>query len=307
MTCFRVVSESRDKQYQIRSLREFQAIDAARGRDAGSGVRDKSRLVLELLNNEGLLKDEREKAENLRSKIGGRKLGGASSINNYSSRYDRSPRGVDSRQAEYSHKSPHRVEDTPTESSLSESNFTATVPHRKPKVTKKKIKKKSKKKVAPKSPEISDFDVEEFQAFEATPVSTKTKPDVTVSNDVFPDFMTASSIPEPIVDQHDLFIGFESNPQQSVPVMAHSNVMNDLFGKSDVNSLVSGTSANLSGDVDLFSGGMPTPTAPQIKPVGGRTTLNGKFIPDPVAPVSFQEVKNVCFIVFLSIISFCSI
>jgi len=63
----RVISEARDRQYQIRTLKDFHVTDAS-GKERGNGIREKSRQLCDLLNDDSSLQEEREKAAKLRDK-----------------------------------------------------------------------------------------------------------------------------------------------------------------------------------------------------------------------------------------------
>lgn len=93
----RCVEVFRDRVYKIRTLEHFNCYEA--GVDKGSGVREKSKQVVELLGNNETIRSEREKARNLRNKFvgisndgrnsgfggGGNYSGGNDSRDNYSS------------------------------------------------------------------------------------------------------------------------------------------------------------------------------------------------------------------------------
>ena len=65
----RAVEDARDHMYQLRSLCDFTARDE--GQDQGLNVREKSRAIVELLEDRERLKEEREKARANRGKFGG--------------------------------------------------------------------------------------------------------------------------------------------------------------------------------------------------------------------------------------------
>lgn len=64
----RVVSEARERQYQIRTLRDFHFSDL-NGQDRGSGIREKSRSICEMLNSDEMLQHERKTAKALQGKF----------------------------------------------------------------------------------------------------------------------------------------------------------------------------------------------------------------------------------------------
>ena len=66
----RSVEDGRDHIYQIRTLCDFQYTEPG-GVDQGINVREKSRQIVDLLNDRERLKEEREKARANRGKYGG--------------------------------------------------------------------------------------------------------------------------------------------------------------------------------------------------------------------------------------------
>jgi hypothetical protein len=66
----RCIGEARDSIDQIKSLRDFKFIDE-NGKDQGINVREKSKMLVELLNSEEKLREEREKARKTRDKYQG--------------------------------------------------------------------------------------------------------------------------------------------------------------------------------------------------------------------------------------------
>ncbi|CEO94370.1 ENTH domain-containing protein [Plasmodiophora brassicae] len=66
----RVVSEARERQYQIRTLKDFHFSEQD-GRDKGGGIREKSRAICELLNDDAALKAERQRARTTQAKYTG--------------------------------------------------------------------------------------------------------------------------------------------------------------------------------------------------------------------------------------------
>ena len=85
----RIIEETRDHLYKIRPLQEFNFYE--NGVDRGSGVREKSKQLIELLSSNENIRDEREKARALRSKFVGISNGGRGA---HMGSYD--PRGHDS-------------------------------------------------------------------------------------------------------------------------------------------------------------------------------------------------------------------
>jgi len=84
----RVVENARDHMFKIRSLSDFNYYDG--NVDRGTGIRDKCKQLLELLNDNDRIREEREKAKKLRDKYvgissGGGSIGGGFSSNQYSS------------------------------------------------------------------------------------------------------------------------------------------------------------------------------------------------------------------------------
>jgi len=82
----------RDRIYKIRTLEHFNCYEA--GVDKGSGVREKSKQVVELLGNNEAIRSEREKARSLRNKFvgisnDGRGFGGGGGGRSYSGGNDR--------------------------------------------------------------------------------------------------------------------------------------------------------------------------------------------------------------------------
>ena len=65
----RCVEVFRDRVYKIRTLEHFNCYEA--GVDKGSGVREKSKQVVELLGSNEAIRSEREKARSLRNKFVG--------------------------------------------------------------------------------------------------------------------------------------------------------------------------------------------------------------------------------------------
>merc|ERR1719487_559091 len=65
----RCIDESRDNLYKIRSLEGFHHEEE--GKDKGVGVREKAKVVAELLNDRATLREEREKCRQLRDKFVG--------------------------------------------------------------------------------------------------------------------------------------------------------------------------------------------------------------------------------------------
>ena len=65
----RVIDDSRDHIHQIRTLNDFSHF--VDGVDKGSGVREKSKQLVELLNDNTLIREERQKARQLREKFTG--------------------------------------------------------------------------------------------------------------------------------------------------------------------------------------------------------------------------------------------
>ena len=78
----RVVDDSRDHIHQIRTLNDFSHF--VEGVDKGSGVREKSKQLVEMLNDNSLIREERQKARNLREKMGGSRSSNSSSGGGYS-------------------------------------------------------------------------------------------------------------------------------------------------------------------------------------------------------------------------------
>ena len=66
----RAVEDARDHLFQIRTLCDFQHVESG-GVDQGINVREKSRKIIDLLNDRERLKEEREKARANRGKYGG--------------------------------------------------------------------------------------------------------------------------------------------------------------------------------------------------------------------------------------------
>jgi hypothetical protein len=65
----RVIEACRDKQYKIRSLENFNFYEGTV--DRGSGVREKSKQIVELLGSNEMIREEREKSKKLRDKFVG--------------------------------------------------------------------------------------------------------------------------------------------------------------------------------------------------------------------------------------------
>ena len=84
----RIIEETRDHLYKIRPLQEFNFYE--NGVDRGSGVREKSKQLIELLSSNETIREEREKARALRSKFVGISNDGRSA---HMGSYD--PRGYD--------------------------------------------------------------------------------------------------------------------------------------------------------------------------------------------------------------------
>ena len=66
----RVVSEAKSNIYQIKSFRNFHYTDDT-GKECGSGIRDLSRKLSKLLNDDQALKEERKKQKKLASRFQG--------------------------------------------------------------------------------------------------------------------------------------------------------------------------------------------------------------------------------------------
>jgi epsin len=75
----RVIEASRDKLYKIKCLQDFSYYEA--NMDKGSGVREKSKQIVELLGDNEMIRSERDKARTLRNKFSG--FSGSSSNNSY--------------------------------------------------------------------------------------------------------------------------------------------------------------------------------------------------------------------------------
>lgn len=91
----RVVEDCRDKMRTLRRLQEYNYFEGTA--DKGSGVREKSKQLIDLLGSNETIRSEREKAKRLRNKFtgvgsdggGGGSYGGSSgSYGNDSGRYD---------------------------------------------------------------------------------------------------------------------------------------------------------------------------------------------------------------------------
>ncbi|KAJ1617929.1 epsin 2-like protein, partial [Pavlovales sp. CCMP2436] len=67
----RVIDDARDHVYQIRTLNDFQYTEPGTGVDHGINVREKSRQLCELLNDDTKIKAERDKSKKNRGKFGG--------------------------------------------------------------------------------------------------------------------------------------------------------------------------------------------------------------------------------------------
>eukprot|EP01040_Poterioochromonas_malhamensis_P023459 gene23459-28781_t len=65
----RFIEECRDRLYKIRNLQEYNYYEGSV--DKGSGVREMSKRIVELLGNNEAIRTEREKARVLRSKLTG--------------------------------------------------------------------------------------------------------------------------------------------------------------------------------------------------------------------------------------------
>ena len=65
----RVIDVCRDKQYKLRGLQDFSYYEGPQ--DKGQGIRDKSKMILDLLADNDEIRAEREKAKQLRSKFVG--------------------------------------------------------------------------------------------------------------------------------------------------------------------------------------------------------------------------------------------
>lgn len=82
----RCISEFKDEIYQIRSLKDYSNYE--NNVDRGEGIREKVGAILELLQDEQKLDEEREKAKKIRDSmagIGGISHGGQSKYQGYSS------------------------------------------------------------------------------------------------------------------------------------------------------------------------------------------------------------------------------
>lgn len=66
----RVIEAARDKMYRIRSLQDYNFYEGTI--DRGSGVRELSKRIVELLNNNDAIRSEREKARAIRNKFIGK-------------------------------------------------------------------------------------------------------------------------------------------------------------------------------------------------------------------------------------------
>jgi epsin len=64
----RCIAEIKDEIYQIKTLQDFSHFE--NGADKGAGIREKSKQIVELLNNEGKLEKEREAAKTMQNSIG---------------------------------------------------------------------------------------------------------------------------------------------------------------------------------------------------------------------------------------------
>lgn len=88
----RVIESCRDKMYKIRALQDYNFYEAST--DRGSGVREKSKQIVELLSSNDMIRQEREKARSLRNKFvgisneGGGGFGGGGYGGNFSNSND---------------------------------------------------------------------------------------------------------------------------------------------------------------------------------------------------------------------------
>jgi len=95
----RVIQEARDRIHLVRTLQDFQFIDEER-KDRGSGVREKSKQLIDLLSSNDSIRSEREKAKRLRNKFTGVGSDGGGSGGSYGGSggsYGGSSGGSDSR------------------------------------------------------------------------------------------------------------------------------------------------------------------------------------------------------------------
>merc|ERR1719410_3269863 len=87
----RVAQELRDCKYKLKSCQDFQHYDNE-NRDRGRGIREQTKILLDLIENTDRLRDARKKAEKTRKKMemsqygrsGGWSGGGNTSSSNYS-------------------------------------------------------------------------------------------------------------------------------------------------------------------------------------------------------------------------------
>jgi len=88
----RVIDEVQDALYHIRSLQDFRYIDSVTHKDEGANVRMKAKQVIDLVSDERLLQEERQKSKELYLKVansgGASRFGGISSSDIYAG-YDR--------------------------------------------------------------------------------------------------------------------------------------------------------------------------------------------------------------------------
>jgi len=81
----RCLDEARDAKYHIQALQGFRYIDSRTGKDEGNSVRVKAKEIYDLLENNALLDEEREKSKALRAKMGLGSGGGGPSYEGYGS------------------------------------------------------------------------------------------------------------------------------------------------------------------------------------------------------------------------------
>ena len=84
----RIIDVCRNQIYKIRSLENFSYYEGSV--EKGSGIREKSKMIVELLNSNDMIRSEREKARSLRNKFVGISNEGRNSGFGNSGSYDNS-------------------------------------------------------------------------------------------------------------------------------------------------------------------------------------------------------------------------
>ncbi len=301
----KVIEESRDHIYTVKTLIDFTCMED--GQDRGAGIRDKSKAVVELLQNNEMIRDEREKAKVIREKIGSTiqssygattsgsgsmgsgGYGGRGSVSGSSGKYGASGSG-DSKFAPYKDKSNNDDDDEDDD---------------KPKKEKKKKKKskkddddeeeeeeKPKKSSKPKAVELSGSEDDEPKK-EEKPKKSKKKGKKDAEEDAFKS-ASASAAPAKGGLDADIFAADWGAATTSAPAAA----THDDFGFGGFTSAPAAAPvrqqapAPVSSGFDLFGGSIAAAPAPVSNNRAPALDPFGDFGSAPAATSSYNSVMQ---------------